>query len=103
MLILHHVPPGLPPDNATVLCPDGGESCYFWYHTSLSWERARAACKQNRGAFLVSYNSADEQLMVESYYRSTGRLFWYYWIGLEKSGNVFYWWVVLASVASVCF
>ncbi len=85
---------GLPPDNDTVICPDGGESCYFYYHRSLSFEKAKAACRQNPGAFLVSYNSGEEQLLVERYYRATGRLFWYYWIGLDKIGNHYFWWVV---------
>jgi hypothetical protein len=92
---LQFAPAGLPPDNDTVICPDGGESCYFYYSRSLTWEKAKVACKTNPGAFLISYNSGEEQLLVESYYRATGRLFWYYWFGLEKVNNVYYWWVVL--------
>jgi hypothetical protein len=32
------------------------------------------------------------QQLVEGFFRQTGRLYWYYWIGLEKNGNVYYWW-----------
>ncbi len=35
--------------------------------------------------------AADEQLEVENRFRNTGALPWYYWIGLEKSGNMYYW------------
>jgi hypothetical protein len=31
------------------------------------------------------------QLLVEGFFRQTNRLYWYYWIGLERIGNVYYW------------
>jgi hypothetical protein len=56
----------LPPDNDTVLCPPGGESCYFWYSRSRTFSDAKAACKTNPGAFLISYNTAQEQVMMDA-------------------------------------
>jgi hypothetical protein len=44
-----------------------------------------------KGAYLVSYNTAQEQLQVETYFRQTNAMNWYYWIGLEKQANVYYW------------
>jgi hypothetical protein len=34
---------------------------------------------------------AEEQLEVERRFTDTGALSSYYWIGLEKSGNMYYW------------
>ena len=31
-----------------------------------------------------------EQLAVENRFRLTGALTWYYWIGVERSGNLYY-------------
>ena len=45
-----------------VVCPPGGESCYFWYSRSRTWGDAKAECKKNPGAFLISYNTAQEQV-----------------------------------------
>ncbi len=57
----------------------------------LPYNNASASCKAMRGAYLVSYNTAEEQLQVETYYKQTGAMNWYYWIGLEKSGSLYYW------------
>jgi hypothetical protein len=35
--------------------------------------------------------AAAEQLEVETRFSNTGALSYYYWIGLEKSGNMYYW------------
>ena len=35
--------------------------------------------------------AADEQLMVEQYFYQTSAISWYYWLGLERQGNLYYW------------
>jgi hypothetical protein len=63
----------------------------FLLHRWLPYNRASDECKAMRGAYLVSYNTAQEQLQVETYYWQTNAMYWYYWIGLERSGNLYYW------------
>ena len=43
------------------------------------------------GASLVSWNNAAEQLRIESYFMGTGQLPSYYWTGLLKQDNQYYW------------
>jgi hypothetical protein len=40
---------------------------------------------------LALFAAAAEQLDVETRFTTTGALPWYYWIGLEKSANMYYW------------
>jgi hypothetical protein len=62
---------GLPAESDFAHCEDsipGGTSCYFLNNTYLTFLQAQKACKRNTGAYLVAWNSADEQLRIEQYF-----------------------------------
>lgn len=79
---------GLPTPNDKTFCPINGTSCYFW-HAGAAWSTAQSSCI-DRGGYLVSYQSFAEQLQVETYFNRTGQLATH-WIGLYKSGSIYYW------------
>ena len=81
----------LPAETDKTHCEPTGASCYFYMSRSTTYDKASVACKALRGAHLISYNTAAEQLYVESWFKSTGVLSSYYWLGLERSGNLYYW------------
>jgi hypothetical protein len=85
----------VPRPNAYTHCPRhaNATSCYLLNATLDTHANHKANCAR-QGGYLVSYNSAFEQLDVETQLPSltpdpttSG---WYY-IGLEKAGNVWYW------------
>jgi hypothetical protein len=85
----------VPRPNAYTHCPRhaNATSCYL-LNTTLDTHANHATNCARQGGYLVSYNSAFEQLDVETQLPSltpdpttSG---WYY-IGLEKAGNVWYW------------
>jgi hypothetical protein len=80
---------GLPTPNDQTFCPVKGTSCYFWHTSRTTWSNARSSCI-NRGGYLVSYQTFAEQLQVETYFNKTAMLETY-WIGLYKSGSMYYW------------
>jgi hypothetical protein len=80
---------GLPTPNDQTFCPVKGTSCYFWDTSSTTWSNSQSSCI-NRGGYLVSYQTFAEQLQVETYFNKTAMLATY-WIGLYKSGNLYYW------------
>ena len=58
---------GLPTDNDTVYCPDSQPSCYFYSYTTDPYATALSKCAA-MGGDVVSWNSAAEQLAVETYF-----------------------------------
>jgi hypothetical protein len=71
-------------------CPSSANftSCYY-FNTSLdSYANHKSNCAR-MGGYLVAYNTADEQLEVENAFPSVRS--GYTWIGLERSGNLWYW------------
>jgi hypothetical protein len=60
---------GVPTDSDRVFCTSGAvnQTCYFYNHVWLSRDNAQRAC-EGRGGWLVAYNSAEEQLEVETYF-----------------------------------
>lgn len=81
----------LPAESDKTHCPPNGTSCYFYMSRSNTYAKASEGCKALRGAHLISYNTAAEQLYVENWFSKTGVLASYYWLGLERSGNLYYW------------
>jgi hypothetical protein len=81
--------------NAFTHCPKhtNATSCYLLNATLDTYANHKANCA-GQGGYLVSYNSAFEQLDVETQLPSLtpdpSTSGWYY-IGLEKAGNVWYW------------
>jgi hypothetical protein len=60
---------GLPGESDFVHCEEDMTSCYFLNNTYLTYPQALKACKRLDGAYLVSWNDADEQLRLEGYFR----------------------------------
>jgi hypothetical protein len=86
---------GVPLTNGLTHCPTyaNSTSCYLLNTTQDTYAAHKSNCAR-MGGYLVSYNSAFEQLDVETQLKglspdSTVNE-WYY-IGLEKAGNVWYW------------
>ncbi len=85
----------MPLTNGLTHCPTyaNSTSCYLLNTTQDTYSAHKSNCA-GMGGYLVSYNSAFEQLDVETQLKglspdSTVNE-WYY-IGLEKAGNVWYW------------
>ena len=77
---------------------------YFLFTGKVAYATASASCKAltcpgcGQG-YLVSYNSYDEQLMVETHFRTSGVQLTgqaLYWLGLRGTGA---WWVRARSAA----
>lgn len=98
LLFIHHaVSPaaGVPANTAQLYCPShaNATSCYYFNTASGSFATQKTSCAA-LGGYLVAYNSAFEELDVETYFATTVGLMSstdYVWIGLEKSGNLWYW------------
>ncbi len=58
----------MPTDNDTIVCPDTLDSCYFWTGSTGNNATATTKCAA-MGGYPVAWNSADEQLLVETYFR----------------------------------
>jgi hypothetical protein len=75
-------------------CPPyaNATSCYFLNTVTGSYTTQKTACA-SMGGYLAAFNSAFEQLDVEVRFRASGALSSadYYYIGLEKIGNLWYW------------
>ena len=79
---------GLPANNDFQFCDNTTRSCYFMVSTPrLAYAGAVAACA-GRGGYLVSYNTAAEQLSVERYFRTTGEYCaWFHWQLLAQANQ----------------
>jgi hypothetical protein len=83
---------GLPANDQFTFCPSAvnSTSCYFYNTSSQTYATHKSNCAK-LGGYLISYNNPYEHLDVNSHYTRAGIGGSYVWIGLEKSGNLWYW------------
>lgn len=88
---------GLPVNEYTTYCPANGASCYFYNRTSANYTTHRSSC-QARGGYLVAFNSAEEQELVEAWFVTTTTAMSGQtpWIGVEQAGSQ--WWAAAGIV-----
>ena len=86
---------GVPMPNANTHCPKhaNATSCYILNTTTDTYANHKSNCAK-QGGYLVSFNSAFEQLDVQTQLPAltpqSATSTWF-WIGLEKAGSVWYW------------
>jgi hypothetical protein len=75
----------LPAQDKYTFCPNNGANgtCYFWNATIAAYSTHKLAC-QNLGGYLVSFNTAEEQRLVQTQLSGVDN----YWIGIEPFRNV---------------
>jgi hypothetical protein len=74
---------GLPANDLTTFCNTTLGSCYFYNTTTASYSDHKANC-QRMGGYLVSYNTAMEQYLVELALTPINN----YYLGIEPIGNI---------------
>ena len=81
---------GLPANDGRMYCPShaNATSCYYLNTSTNTHISNKSACIK-MGGHLIAYNTAFEQLDVETHFGLPGTD--YVWIGLEPSGNLWYW------------
>jgi hypothetical protein len=77
------LPAGLPANDRNNWCPNNGANgtCYFWNETTATYAVQKSAC-QRMGGYLVSYNTAMEQRLVDAVFAANN-----YWLGIEPLRN----------------
>jgi hypothetical protein len=86
--------PGLPPNNLYWFCPSGvSSSCYRVNASNANYATHKANCRAV-GGDLVSFNSPEEQLLVEQYFVNTTNVLAgvHSWIGVELGSGSRYRW-----------
>jgi hypothetical protein len=73
---------GLPANDRLTFCSTTLGSCYFYNATSATYAVHKARC-QSMGGYLVSYNTAAEQRMVETALSTASNVY----MGIEALGN----------------
>jgi hypothetical protein len=73
---------GLPANDKFYFCNTTLGSCYFYNETTANYTNHKASC-QAMGGYLVSYNSGNEQSMVEVALAPANN----YYLGIEPLGN----------------
>ena len=84
----------MPASDGRWYCPTyaNATSCYYIITTAVSFAEQKGNCTA-KGGHLVAYNNAFEQLDVERYFTAAGTMTTddYVYIGVEKTGNLWYW------------
>ncbi len=73
---------GLPANDKYTFCNTTLGSCYFYNDTTANYTNHKANC-QRMGGYLVSYNSGNEQRIVEAALAPATN----YYLGIEPLGN----------------
>lgn len=84
----------MPASDGRWYCPTyaNATSCYYIITTAVSYAEQKGNCTA-KGGYLIAYNNAFEQLDVERYYTAAGTMTTddYVYIGVEKTGSLWYW------------